>query len=107
MAKWVPAILRRIRALANAGKVRFTAKALQEIAALGIGLDSDDVCDVLANLSAADSGGRLLSRVTGEWMYVFVPEVAGEDVYLKVILRNDCVVVSFHAQEGVRDEEET
>jgi hypothetical protein len=42
----------------------------------------------------------LESASTGEWMYLFKPSVARTVVYLKVVLRNDCIVVSFHEDEG-------
>jgi hypothetical protein len=67
----------------------------------------DDACTVLADLKAEDSAGRLASRVTGEWMFVFKPRVAGTLVYVKLILRDDCVVVSFHEEEGDREEEDS
>lgn len=82
-------------------------KARRELAALGLGLDPDDACTVLADLKAEDSAGRLASRVTGEWMFVFKPRVAGTLVYVKLILRDDCVVVSFHEEEGDREEEDS
>ena len=50
--------------------------------------------------------GRLESAATGEWMYLFKPRLAGMVVYVKLILRNDCVVVSFHEDEGVGHEED-
>lgn len=80
-------------------------KAARELAALGAGLDVQDACDVLASLSAVDFAERFESEHTGEWMYVFKPSVAGTLVYLKLILRADCVVVSFHDDEGEADEE--
>ncbi len=72
---------------------------------LGAGLDEADACDVLANLGASDSAGRLVSEGTGEWMYVFKPLVAGTPVYLKLVLREGCLIVSFHDDEGDADEE--
>ena len=65
----------------------------------------EDACDVLAGLGAADSAGRLVSRGTGEWMYVFKPLVAGTVVYLKLIIRENCLIVSFHEDESDSDEE--
>jgi len=54
-------------------------------------------------------GGRLRRapriRLTGEWMYVFKPAVADTVVYLKLVVRTACVVVSFHEDEGEADEE--
>ena len=66
-------VLRRVRALAADQKVRFTLKAVRELAALG--LDATDACDSLEGLKAADFLERLVSEATGEWMYVFKPNV--------------------------------
>lgn len=99
--------LRRIRRLAVARRVQFTLKTLRELAALELGLDAEDACEVLAGLKQADLVERIQSEVTGEWMYVFKPRVEGIVVYLKVILRSDCLVVSFHEDEEAPFEEET
>jgi hypothetical protein len=32
-------------------------------------------------------------------MYVFKPRVAGTSLYVKLILRSDCVIVSFHEED--------
>jgi len=85
--------------------VVFTLKARRELASLDIGLDEEDACDVLARLGVEDSVGRLESAWTGEWMYLFKPRLAGV-LYLKLILRNDCLVVSFHEDEGGGHEED-
>jgi hypothetical protein len=69
-------------------------------------VDEEDACDVLLNLEAADSAGRLESASTGEWMSLFKPLLAETSLYLKVILRNDCVVISFHEDEEGDHEEE-
>jgi hypothetical protein len=102
---WATAILRRVKRLAAERKVRFTLKAFQEVARLGMGLDEEDVCNVLANLRPNDVAGRLASDKTGEWMYVFNPSIGGTDLYVKVVLRGDCVVISFHEQEGSDEDE--
>jgi hypothetical protein len=86
--------------------VRFTLKAFQELARLGMGLDEEDACDVLANLTPSDLVGRVGSVRTGEWMYVFKPSVGETVVYVKVVLRADCVVISFHEEEDQSDEDE-
>jgi Motility quorum-sensing regulator, toxin of MqsA len=98
--RWLPAILARIRELAAQRKVRFTMKALRELAGLGMGLDEEDARDVLASLIASEFDERLRSTKTSEWMYVFKPEVGGVLVYVKVILRANCLVISFHEEEG-------
>ena len=38
-------------------------------------------------------------------MYVFKPSLEGVVVYVKVILRDDCLVVSFHEDEEADVEE--
>jgi len=40
-------------------------------------------------------------------MYLFKPLVVGEILYVKFVLREDCVVVSFHADGGADDEEDS
>ena len=102
---WATAVLRRVRRLAAERKVRFTLKAFQELASLGMGLDEEDACHVLRNLKPNDVVGRLISDKTGEWMYVFAPSVGGTDLYVKLVLRGDCVVISFHEQEDSDEDE--
>ncbi|SRR6266511_868809 len=99
---WATPVLRRVRQLAAERKVRFTLKAFQELARLGMGLDEEDACDVLAK---GDLAGRLVSERTGEWMYVFNPSVGGIALYVKVVLRSDCVVISFHEEEESDEDE--
>jgi hypothetical protein len=105
MPRWLPGVLARIRALAASRDVRLTLKARRELAALDVGLDEEDACDVLANLAPEDSIGRLVSAATGEWMYLFRPSLAGTVLYVKVILRNNCIVVSFHEDEDGHEED--
>jgi len=99
MPRWLKGVLARIHGLADARKVRFTHKALRELGTLGLGMDADDCCEVLKNLSAANFADRIESEITGEWMYVFKPRVAGTGLYVKLILRSDCVFVSFHEED--------
>jgi hypothetical protein len=106
MPRWLPKVLTRVRELAAARKVVFTLKARRELTSLDIGLDEEDACDVLAKLAVEDSAGRLESAWTGEWMYLFKPQLAGVVLYVKLILRDDCLVVSFHEDEGGGHEED-
>lgn len=103
MPAWLPGVLDRIHKLAAAGKIRLTVKALAEARGLGLGLGVVDVVDILVALARSDSAGRLRSSVSSEWLYVFKPTVAETTLYVKVGLRSDCVVVSFHRDEA--DEE--
>ena len=38
--------------------------------------------------------------------YVFKPQLAGMVLYVKLVLRSDCVVISFHEDEGEGHEED-
>lgn len=60
---------------------------------------------ILAELSPDDPAGRIESERAHEWLYIFKPDVAGVVLYVKLILRSECVVVSFHQDEGDDDEE--
>jgi hypothetical protein len=106
MPRWLATALLRIRQLAESRRVLFTLKARQELAGLESGLDELDACDVLTRLKPQDFAGRIASAVTGELLYVFKPRVAGAVVYVKVLLRNKCVVVSFHEDQGHAREED-
>jgi len=87
--RWFPAVLARIRELAAQRKVHFTLTR-----------------DELASLAASEFAERLRSKRTGEWMYIFKPEVGGVPVYLKVILRTDCVVISCHVEKEQSHEDD-
>jgi hypothetical protein len=80
-------------------------KAFQELARLSMDLDEEDACEILATLRPSDLARRVVSTRTGEWMYVFTPTIGGTVVYIKVVVRNDCVVISFHEDEN-NDEDE-
>lgn len=102
MARGVVTVVKRVRALAARQQVRFTLKALRELALLG--LDELDACEALAGLRTADFSQALRSAATGEWMYVFKPGIGGSSVYVKLVLRAACVVVSFHEDEDDHEE---
>ncbi|MFI5299611.1 MAG: type II toxin-antitoxin system MqsR family toxin [Polyangiales bacterium] len=94
--------MRRVHDLAAAGRVRFTVKAFRELAE--INLDVIDALDVLTSLRHSDAHARFRSARTGEWIFVFKPTVADVVVYLKVIVRDDCIVVSIHEDEASDDD---
>jgi len=98
MRRWLPKVLKRLHEYAAAGQIRLTFKAAQET--LLLGLSPEDVRDVIEGLDAHSFADRLASKATGEWMYVFKPDVGDQIIYLKLILRESCVVVSFHEDEG-------
>jgi hypothetical protein len=69
-----------------------------------LGLDEEDACDVLASVTAEDCAGRIKSKRTREWMYVFKPKVVGIELYVKVLLRSECILISFHEDGSGFDE---
>ena len=81
----------------------FTQKANEELKALG--LNQEDALEIIAALTTKDFAARLTSETTGEWMYVFKPSPGGTMVYVKLVLRGSCVVVSFHEEQRHEDEE--
>ena len=101
MPGWMSQALDRIHSLSWRRRIWFTHKAMLEMA--GLGMDERDARQVLLSLARSDSRGRVRSKDTGEWMYVFKPRVAGMDVYVKLLLRAECVVVSFHMEHDEQD----
>lgn len=69
-----------------------------------LSLDADDAVEVLRSLSRIDAACRLRSARAGEWLYVFKPKVGQWIIYLKVAVRDDCIVVSFHENEEDHDD---
>jgi hypothetical protein len=98
-------VLAEIHRLVARRLVRFTFKAGEELAQLELELDEEDALQVLAELSPDDLAGRIESKRAPEWLYIFRPDVAGVILYVKLIVRSECVVVSFHEDEGDDDEE--
>lgn len=101
--RWATRVLAEIRRLVTHGLVRFTFKASEELGELA--LDEEDALQILAELSIADLAGRVESVRTPEWLYVFKPKVGRSPLYVKLIVRAECLVVSFHEDEGDDDEE--
>jgi hypothetical protein len=104
LSPWeIARLAKRVRELAREGKVEFTLKALRELAAGGFG--EIDACEILTELRPPAFVDRIESRATGEWMYVFKPRIEGLTVYVKLIMRSGCVVVSFHEDDSGDDED--
>ncbi len=106
MPGWLSRVLARIHRLAAEGKVHLTEKAFEELRALPLGISIEDAHHILENLTAGECAGRLVSRETDEWLYVFKPRIAEIVLYVKVALRTDCVVISFHEELGDDDQGE-
>ena len=103
MTRALAEVVRRVRTLAAARRVRFTWKALRELTSLGF--DARDACEVLEALRQGDFVRKIASRRTGEWLYLFKPRVLGTPIYLKLVLRDGCLVVSFHEDEDANEDD--
>ncbi len=95
-SKHIENVIDQIKLLALAGRVIFTAKALYELESMDIGLDSTDVCLLLTTLEKNDFHDRILSKITDEYLYVFIVRISNIEVYLKIMIRQSCVIISFH-----------
>lgn len=105
MPRWLTRALTRIRNLARTDRVSFTRKAITERGLLRLGLTERDAIALLADIRVAQFDRRLRSRDSGEWLYVFRPTVGATVLYVKVVLRGQCTVISFHPDDGTDDDE--
>lgn len=99
MPRWLNRIVRRVRRLARTDAARFTLKAKDEIAALGPPFDPDACLEILTGLEPRDFSERLWSERSCEWLFVFQVWAHGVPLYIKLALRGQCLVISFHAED--------
>ena len=83
-----------IKALIEAGKVRSTMSALAGAAALGF--DFDGMISVLIVLSQKDFYKSMTTHADHKvWQDVYRPTTQAGEVYLKLTVVNDLLIVSF------------
>jgi hypothetical protein len=99
------AVVARIHAQAARGRVVFTDKARRELRACGF--HADDALELLAGLQVEDLDRSQASSRGPEMMHVFKPHAGGMRLYVKVVLRMACVVISLHEDRNGDDEEAT
>lgn len=86
--------LSRIHELISAGKIRTTYSSLAGAAAAG--LDFDAMVEVLKNLKTQDFYKSMTSYADHKtWQDVYRPWVSTGRLYLKLIVLDDVLVVSF------------
>ena len=95
MEKGVPHCrLAVVKALVSAGKVRTTFSARQ--GALELGLDVQGICDVVAGLVEQDFYKAMTTHADHQvWQDVYRPSTPAGDVYLKLTVIDDLLIVSF------------
>lgn len=86
--------LPQLKALIQEGRVRFTGNAV--IGAELLGFDRQGVIDVVLTLSSADFYKSMTTHVDHTiWQDVYRPKTARGDVYLKLTVVDDVLIVSF------------
>ena len=106
MPRWLGEVLKAVHRNARRGSVRVTYKALQEMAALEPSIAPDEALQLLEELDRASFRHRLRSIRSGEWLYVFRAPWCAELLYIKLLLRADCTIVSFHPEASDDELEE-
>jgi motility quorum-sensing regulator/GCU-specific mRNA interferase toxin len=83
-----------VKAMVSAGSVRVTMSALAGGAALGFGLD--EIISVVAALTPRDFYKSMTTHADYRiWQDVYRPKTRAGDVYLKLTVIDDVVIVSF------------
>ncbi len=83
-----------VQAFVKANKVRATGTAIQGAAALGMSFG--DVLTVIGSLSMADFRKSMTTHADHTiWQDVYTPKTPAGDVYLKLTVVEDVLVVSF------------
>jgi motility quorum-sensing regulator/GCU-specific mRNA interferase toxin len=91
-----------VKSLLAAGRVRATVSALAGGAALGFGFE--EIVDVVAALTPRDFYKSMTSHADHRiWQDVYRPKTPAGDVYLKLTVIDDVLIVSF---KGVVKEKE-
>lgn len=86
--------LKEVKALVAAGKVRATRSA--RLGATGLGLDLSDMLAVVMALTDADFYKSMTTHADHTiWQDVYRPSTQAGDVYLKLTVIDDVLIVSF------------
>lgn len=83
-----------VKSLVAAGKVRATVSALSGGAALGFGFE--EIVDIVAALTPQDFYKSMTTHADHRiWQDVYRPNTVAGDVYLKLTVIDDVLIVSF------------
>jgi motility quorum-sensing regulator / GCU-specific mRNA interferase toxin len=84
-----------VKTLVESGKVRATKSAYEGASMLGIDT-LEDMCAVVISLTSADFYKSMTTHGDHRvWQDVYRPKTAGSDVYLKLTVIDDVLIVSF------------
>lgn len=95
MEKWAPHCkLHTVKALIEAGKVRSTQSAL--IGGAALGFDFDGIVSVVLALAPTDFYISMTTHADHNiWQDVYRPKTQAGEVYLKLTIIDDVLIVSF------------
>ncbi len=83
-----------VKTLVEAGKVRTTHAA--RAGAIGLGLELSDILAVLMSLTTADFYKSMTTHADHTvWQDVYRPSTSAGDVYLKLTVMDEVLIVSF------------
>jgi motility quorum-sensing regulator/GCU-specific mRNA interferase toxin len=86
--------LLRVKALIESGKVRATSSAL--VGAAGLGMGYEDIIKVVMALTPSDFYKSMTSHADHRvWQDVYRPSMPAGEVYLKLTVMEDVLIVSF------------
>ena len=86
--------LLRVKTLIESGKVRATSSAL--IGGAGLGMSYEDIIEVVMALTPSDFYKSMTSHADHRvWQDVYRPSTPAGEVYLKLTVVEDVLVVSF------------
>jgi motility quorum-sensing regulator / GCU-specific mRNA interferase toxin len=86
--------LSTVQALVDAGRVSSTQSARQGATAMGI--DFDGMCEILKELTTSDFYKSMTTHTDHKvWQDVYRPSTAQGDVYVKLTVVDDVLIVSF------------
>lgn len=87
-----------VKTLVAEGRVRITRRAV--IGAAALGMDAQDMVDVVSALVPGDFYKSMTTHADHTvWQDVYRPTTAAGDVYLKLTVMDDVLIVSFKALE--------
>lgn len=103
MSSWKTRVIEALRRHVRGGTVRWTTKAVREFTALS--LTEPAAFEIVESLTVKNVVGRITSETSGEELHVFKTLLDELSLYIKIAFRAECVVISFHEDNGEsRDE---
>lgn len=98
MSSWKTKAIENLRRHVKNGTVRWTTKATREFT--GLGLTEPAAFEIVESFTVEDLVGCITSETSGEELHVFKTLFDELMLYVKIAFRAECVVISFHEDNG-------